>query len=126
MLEKFLDGAAGVGLLMPESAGGIEDAGDLVRRIDIGDRPYIPAPREVSAWDLMPRIFGMHEVRKQNQVRQAPFSRTRRAGNRLQPGENGCRADMRVTPPGGKTREGTKMPFSLDQLGRAPRRPPGC
>src|SRR6267142_2299909 len=45
----------GIGLLMPEPAGGIEDAGDLVRGIDIGDRSRLSAPCKVAARDLMPR-----------------------------------------------------------------------
>lgn len=59
----------GIGLLLPEPAGGIEDAGDLVRGIDIGDRSRLPASREVGARDVMPRIFGMQEAREQDQVR---------------------------------------------------------
>jgi hypothetical protein len=55
----------GIGLLPPEPAGGIEDAGDLVRGIDIGDRSRLRAPREVGARDVMPRIFGMQEAREQ-------------------------------------------------------------
>ena len=74
----------GIGLLTPELAGGIEDAGDLVRRVDIGDRPRLPASREVGARDLMPRIFGMQEAREQDQVRQAPL-RERPASGRLSP-----------------------------------------
>ena len=59
---------------------------------------------------------GMEEARKQDEVCQTPLAGARRPGDCRQPGENGCRADMRFAPPGGEAREGAKMPFGLDQL----------
>jgi len=108
--------AQGIGLLMPKIAGGIEDTGDLVCRVYIGDWPDLPARREVSARDLMPRIFGMEEARKQHQVRQAPLAGAWRLGDPCQPVKSGCRADMGFAPPGGEVCEGAKMSFGLDQL----------
>ncbi len=58
----------------------------------------------------------MEEARKEDQVRQPPCTGARRAGDRCQPGENGCGADTRFVPPNGEARKGTKMSLGLDQL----------
>lgn len=43
----------------------------------------MPARRDVGAWDLMPRIFGMEEARKQDEVCQTPLAGS--ASGRLSP-----------------------------------------
>lgn len=105
-----------IGLLIPQIFSSIEDAGNLVRCVDIRNRAGFPAPCYIRTGDLMPRIFGVEEAREQDQVRQAPCVSIRRPGGCRQPSQNCRRPDMGLAPRGGEAREGAKMPLGLDQL----------
>jgi hypothetical protein len=105
-----------IGLLIPQIVRGIEDAGDLVRCVDIRNRAGFPAPCDVGTGDLMPSIFGVEEAREQDQIRQAPRVSIRRPGGHRQPSQNRRRPDMGLAPRGGEARVGAKMPLGFDQL----------
>lgn len=102
--------------LMPQLPGGIQDAGDLIGRIDIRDRSSFPDREGIACRDLVARILGVEEAREQRQVPEALGSGFLRPARLRHPCQDRRGSDMRLAMQGGVPGERPQMARRLAQL----------